>query len=63
MLLSILSYDLDDYPLHLADLKIILLDERVLALQPLETARMFLLLSYNYADIFTCLADGEKLVL
>ena len=47
--LSVFSYGLSRYPDHVAALKVILCDERAKQLPPLELARVFIFLAYNYS--------------
>lgn len=47
-ILTIYSFSLENYPAELEKLKVILCDKRMMELEPLTSARIFMFLAYNY---------------
>lgn len=57
---SIFSYGLGGFPEELAGIRTILNDERTKTLPPLELARVFIFLAYNYAEVYKNPSEGES---
>lgn len=47
-MLTIYSFSLDNYPTELEKLKVILCDKRMMDVEQLTLARIFMFLAYNY---------------
>ena len=59
LVLSVFSYGIGHYEAEREAIKVILCDERVKQLPPLETSRIFTFLAYNYNEIYSDPKDGE----
>lgn len=58
-ILAIYSFSLEQYPQELEKLKVILCDKRMMEVQPIVLSKIFLLLAYNYEEIFKNPQDGS----
>ncbi len=59
MILSIFSYALNAHPNEVEKIRLILNDERVKMLPPLELSRIFIFLGYNYNEVYKNPSEGE----
>jgi hypothetical protein len=58
LILSVFSYEIGHFENELAAMKVILCDERIKLLTPMDMSRVFTFLAYNYNEIYKIPSEG-----